>query len=59
MRKLLHEACGIAGKTLAAAVKLAKKLAHIALQAAAAAAGTVAGACWARRRAAPASRYRR
>lgn len=33
MRKLLHMAGGIAKKTVAAAVKLAKKLMHIALQA--------------------------
>lgn len=34
MRKFLHMAGGIAKKTLATAAKLAKKLAHIVLQAA-------------------------
>ena len=38
MRKFLHMAGGIAKKTLATAAKLAKKLAHIVLQAAGAAA---------------------
>ena len=37
MRKFLHMAGGIAKKTLATAAKLAKKLAHIVLQAAGAA----------------------
>ena len=41
MRKFLHVAGGAAKKTLAAAVKLAKKLAHIVMQAACAAAGAV------------------
>ena len=39
MRKFLHMAGGIAKKTLATAAKLAKKLAHIVLQAAGAAVG--------------------
>ena len=41
MRKFLHMAGGIAKKTLAAAAKLAKKLAHIVLQAAGAAVSAV------------------
>ena len=41
MRKFLHMAGGIAKKTLATAAKLAKKLAHIVLQAAGAAVSTV------------------
>ena len=39
MRKFLHMAGGIAKKTLATAAKLAKKLAHIVLQAAVSAVG--------------------
>ena len=41
MRKFLHMAGGIAKKTLATAAKLAKKLAHIVLQAAGAAVSAV------------------
>mgnify|MGYP000475257112 CR=1 FL=1 len=41
MRKFLHMAGGIAKKTLATAAKLAKKLAHIVLQAAGAAEAAV------------------
>ena len=43
MRKFLHMAGGIAKKTLATAAKLAKKLAHIVLQAAGAAAVSAVG----------------
>lgn len=59
MRKFLHMAGGIAKKTLATAAKLAKKLAHIVLQAAGAAVSAVgravkdllgkAPAAWAKR----------
>ena len=41
MRKFLHMAGGIAKKTLATAAKLAKKLAHIVLQAVGAAVSAV------------------
>ena len=44
MRKFLHMAGGIAKKTLAAAAKLVKKLAHIVLQAAGAAVSAVSSA---------------
>ena len=44
MRKFLHMAGGIAKKTLATAAKLAKKLAHIVLQAAGAAVSAVSSA---------------
>ena len=43
MRKFLHMAGGIAKKTLATAAKLAKKLAHIVLQAAGAVGRAVKG----------------